>query len=331
MPQGLRTLGAGTSVPARRLPSPPARRAVRGGRDLGPCPSGRPRRIVQRSGERSAYAGSGTRPRRRHAAVRTGRPDGGPRWTPHRTARSSGRDRAAPVLAGPRGPAAAVRAGVRPPAAARAADRLDLGCGVRRLPRGPARPAARGGARRPSSGPSTGRSGNCSAGARRGGGWPRTSTTSPPRSATGRCGSRPPLVLAWFARWRQLLVYLGTVSVIAALAQVAAGDAAFARAVRRGVTGSAAEVVVPAWPVIVLAAVTTATVLALAPAGPARRVGVGAGGGGGRDDGCGAHRPRLGQRLRRRSPAPGWAAAPRRWPSTCSPRRAGSRSSTGGR
>ena len=80
------------------------------------------------------------------------------------------------------------------------------------------------------------------------------------------------LVLAWFARWRHLVVYLGSVSFIAALAQVAAGDAAFARAVRRGVTGSTAEVLVPAWPVIVLAAVTTATVLALAPRGPARRV-----------------------------------------------------------
>ena len=88
------------------------------------------------------------------------------------------------------------------------------------------------------------------------------------------------VVLAWFARWRQLAVYLGTVSVMAALAQVAGGDAAFARAVRRGVTGSAEEVVVPAWPVIVLAAVTTASLLALVPAGRARRWGwalVGAG------------------------------------------------------
>ena len=81
------------------------------------------------------------------------------------------------------------------------------------------------------------------------------------------------VVLAWFARWRHLLVYLGSVSFIAALAHVAAGDAAFARAVRRGVTGSSADLVVPAWPVIVLAAVATATVLALAPPGPARRAG----------------------------------------------------------
>jgi hypothetical protein len=88
------------------------------------------------------------------------------------------------------------------------------------------------------------------------------------------------VVLAWFAQWRQLMVYLGTVSVIAALGQAAGGDAAFARAVRRGVTGSAADVMVPTWPVIVLAAVITATLLALAPAGPARRRGwvlVGAG------------------------------------------------------
>jgi tRNA A-37 threonylcarbamoyl transferase component Bud32 len=81
------------------------------------------------------------------------------------------------------------------------------------------------------------------------------------------------VVLAWFARWRHLVVYLGSVSVIAAWAQVAGGDAAVARAVRRGVTGSAAELVVPAWPVIVLAAVTTASLLALVPAGPARRWG----------------------------------------------------------
>jgi tRNA A-37 threonylcarbamoyl transferase component Bud32 len=81
------------------------------------------------------------------------------------------------------------------------------------------------------------------------------------------------VVLAWFAQWRQLMVYLGTVSVIAALGQAAGGDAAFARAVRRGVTGSAADVMVPTWPVIVLAAVITATLFALAPAGPARRRG----------------------------------------------------------
>ena len=81
------------------------------------------------------------------------------------------------------------------------------------------------------------------------------------------------VVLAWFARWRYLVIYLCSVSLIAALAQIAAGDDAFARAVRRGVTGSAAEVVVPAWGVIVLAAVTTATVLALVPPGAVRRVG----------------------------------------------------------
>jgi hypothetical protein len=85
------------------------------------------------------------------------------------------------------------------------------------------------------------------------------------------------LVLAWFARWRHLVVYLGTVSVVAAAAQVVAGDAAFAKAVRRGVTGSDAAVVVPAWPVIVLSAVLAATVFALVPAGRWRRVACAAG------------------------------------------------------
>lgn len=80
------------------------------------------------------------------------------------------------------------------------------------------------------------------------------------------------LVLAWFARWRHLMVYLGTVSVAAATAQLVAGDGAFVQAVRRGVTGSADAVAVPAWPVVVMAAVVAATVLALAPPGRWRRV-----------------------------------------------------------
>lgn len=81
------------------------------------------------------------------------------------------------------------------------------------------------------------------------------------------------LVLAWFARWRELIVYLGAVSVVAAIAQVLAGDAELARAVRVGVTGSDDAVVLPAWPVIVLATVATATLFALAPAGRVRRWG----------------------------------------------------------
>jgi hypothetical protein len=85
------------------------------------------------------------------------------------------------------------------------------------------------------------------------------------------------LVLAWFGRWRHLAVYLGTVSVVAATAQLVAGDAAFAQAVRRGVTGSADAVVVPAWPVIVMAAVVAATIFALAPAGRWRRLACAAG------------------------------------------------------
>jgi RIO1 family len=81
------------------------------------------------------------------------------------------------------------------------------------------------------------------------------------------------LVLAWYARWRELIVYLGAISVVAAVAQVLAGDAELARAVRVGVTGSDDVVVLPAWPVIVLAAVATATLFALAPSGRARRWG----------------------------------------------------------
>lgn len=85
------------------------------------------------------------------------------------------------------------------------------------------------------------------------------------------------LVLAWFARWRHLVVYLGTVSVVAATAQVVAGEGAFVRAVRRSVTGSADAVVVPAWPVVVMSAVVAATVFSLAPAGRRRRVACAAG------------------------------------------------------
>lgn len=81
------------------------------------------------------------------------------------------------------------------------------------------------------------------------------------------------LVLAWFARWRELVVYLGAVSVVAAVAQVLAGDAELARAVRVGVTGSDDVVILPAWQVIVLATVATATLFALAPRGRARRLG----------------------------------------------------------
>ena len=83
------------------------------------------------------------------------------------------------------------------------------------------------------------------------------------------------LVLAWFARWRELAVYLGTVSVVAAAAQVWAGSAALARVVRIGVTGSADVIVVPAWPVIVLSTLAVASLYALVPGGRARRWGWG--------------------------------------------------------
>lgn len=79
------------------------------------------------------------------------------------------------------------------------------------------------------------------------------------------------LVLAWFARWRTLMVYVGTVTVIAAVAVLAVGDAAFARAVRIGVTGSDADVLLPAWTMIVLAALAAGTVYALVPPGRPRR------------------------------------------------------------
>ena len=81
------------------------------------------------------------------------------------------------------------------------------------------------------------------------------------------------LVLVWFARWRALAVYLGTISLVAAVAQVSWGEAGFARAVRRRVTGSDDVIVLPAWPVIVLAAIAIATLYALVPAGRARRWG----------------------------------------------------------
>jgi tRNA A-37 threonylcarbamoyl transferase component Bud32 len=81
------------------------------------------------------------------------------------------------------------------------------------------------------------------------------------------------LVLAWFARWRELMVYVGTISVVAATAQALAGEAGLWRVVRIGVTGSAEVVVVPAWPVIVVSTVATATLFALVPGGRARRWG----------------------------------------------------------
>jgi tRNA A-37 threonylcarbamoyl transferase component Bud32 len=83
------------------------------------------------------------------------------------------------------------------------------------------------------------------------------------------------LVLAWFARWRELMVYLGTISVVAATAQVLAGETGPGRVVRIGVTGSDEAVVVPAWPVVVMATVATATLFALVPSGRPRRWGSG--------------------------------------------------------
>jgi len=81
------------------------------------------------------------------------------------------------------------------------------------------------------------------------------------------------LVLAWTARWRHLLVYLGTVSVVAAGAQVAAGEAVLVRAVREGLTGSGDAFALSAWPDVVLATVAVATLHVLTPSGPVRRWG----------------------------------------------------------
>ncbi|MCZ2839138.1 hypothetical protein [Modestobacter sp. VKM Ac-2985] len=79
------------------------------------------------------------------------------------------------------------------------------------------------------------------------------------------------LVLVWAQRWRHLLVYLGTISVVSAIAVVAGQDTRWARAVRAGLTGSPQDLVLPAWPLLVLAAVSVATVTALVPPGRARR------------------------------------------------------------
>jgi tRNA A-37 threonylcarbamoyl transferase component Bud32 len=80
-------------------------------------------------------------------------------------------------------------------------------------------------------------------------------------------------VLAWFARWRQLAVYVGVVNVVAAVGHVTAGDAALSRAVRTGVTGSAEALAVPAWPILVVAVMVTGSLFALLPRGRARRWG----------------------------------------------------------
>ncbi|MGY1669794.1 RIO1 family regulatory kinase/ATPase domain-containing protein [Geodermatophilus sp. SYSU D00710] len=81
------------------------------------------------------------------------------------------------------------------------------------------------------------------------------------------------LVLVWTARWRHLLVYLGTVSVMAAVAQLAAGGGVLVRAVRTEVTGTPAAVEFSAWPDVVLATVAVTSLYVLTPSGRARRWG----------------------------------------------------------
>ncbi len=81
------------------------------------------------------------------------------------------------------------------------------------------------------------------------------------------------VLLIWATRWRALLVHTGVVWTVATLAVLASGDAAVARQVRDRITGSPEELVLPAWPVLVLAAISVATLYALARPGRVRRIG----------------------------------------------------------
>ncbi|MGY1624776.1 RIO1 family regulatory kinase/ATPase [Geodermatophilus sp. SYSU D00965] len=80
-------------------------------------------------------------------------------------------------------------------------------------------------------------------------------------------------VLVWTARWRHLLVYAGSISAVAAAAQLATGESDLHRLLREGVTGSPGELSLTAWPVIVLSTVATADLLVLTPSGRLRRCG----------------------------------------------------------
>ena len=191
------------------------------------------------------------------------------------------RDRAAPVLAGPRGPAAAVRAGVRPPTAARAATVWTWGAVFLALPRGAYAAHATGshvslrGIRAPRRRESRRR---CR------GGLPAKAPTPRSRRPSGWAGCRSPDRLPR----RSGSPAAGGPGVVRALA--AAGRVpghglprrrrggagcrrarpGSPRAVRRrgdGVTGDDV-VVLPAWPVVVVAAIAIATLYALVPAGP---------------------------------------------------------------
>ncbi|MBB3084426.1 lipopolysaccharide kinase InaA family protein [Geodermatophilus sabuli] len=81
------------------------------------------------------------------------------------------------------------------------------------------------------------------------------------------------LLLVWTARWRHLLVYVVSIWLTATTAILASGDARLVRVVREGVTGSPADLSLPAWPVVVLATVATGSLFALTPSGPPRRWG----------------------------------------------------------
>lgn len=79
------------------------------------------------------------------------------------------------------------------------------------------------------------------------------------------------VLLAWLARWRHLVVYVATISTVAAVAQLTFGHAGVARVLRAGVTGSEADVELPAWGVLVLASIATASLHVLVPSGFRRR------------------------------------------------------------
>ncbi|SHN88441.1 RIO1 family protein [Geodermatophilus obscurus] len=81
------------------------------------------------------------------------------------------------------------------------------------------------------------------------------------------------LVLVWTARWRHVLVYVGSIWLMAAIAQVVAGDAALVPDAWEGVIGSEVSISLPAWPVIVLATVATGSLFVLTPSGRVRRWG----------------------------------------------------------
>ena len=216
-PPGPENASRGLSVPA----FPAHGRAW----DLGPAVGGRSSRDPARS------TGHYRRVVRCPRPGPAGRED---EWTPHPTARSSG---SRPCGARP---GRTARAGAGPPVRstpagdARAAIRLDLGGGVRRLPRRPDGPTAgdRADGRRRDRRPDVPRTARRGSGAASTGRGPRGRRRHPRLpgavgSGGASCSSGSPGGGTWWS-------ISARSPLIAALAQVAAGDDAFARAVRRG-------------------------------------------------------------------------------------------------